>query len=168
MDKRRDRLGITTTEFKGPRVREQVSQEQRWRLEDALGSAQHWFWINVAVAIGGGVVSLVTYRAAAASEGGGTYVVFGGAIVFGTVGAVVSGFRALWLRLVLRRSEAGHPLAPVTRQPLSSDPESRSQGLSGTGPTDLRVGSAESQGNDPSPKNWQSSSLWDAWDDDQE
>jgi hypothetical protein len=52
-------------------------------VEEARNRARKWFFVNLAIAVAGAVVSLASYAAAASSPEGGTYGIFWGAIAFG-------------------------------------------------------------------------------------
>jgi len=65
---------------------------QRRQLDAAAQRATRWMWINIAVALGGFWLSLMTLVAAGSSDSGDTYVVvFCGAVVFGTLFAIKNG-----------------------------------------------------------------------------
>jgi len=59
-----------------------------WQLVQARNQVRRRFFINLAIALAGGLVSLGTYGAAASSPTGGTYLVFWGAMLFGGVRAL--------------------------------------------------------------------------------
>lgn len=53
------------------------------RLLEARNRARRWFFINLAIAVIGGLLSLATYASAATNPEGGTYYVLWGAVAFG-------------------------------------------------------------------------------------
>ena len=81
-------------------------------------------WINIAVALAGFWLSLVTLVAAAFKDSGGTYVVaFSGAVIVGTGFAIKNG-------IALSKAEAGvRGLAPANRPDAVGPSATRSLGV---------------------------------------
>lgn len=75
------------------------------------------------IALGGAVASLATYKAAGSSEGVGTYVVFGGAVVIGGAAAMANGLKVARIRWNLRRGEQHGALPPTRSAGQRSAPE---------------------------------------------
>lgn len=66
-------------------------QALRIEYQPVLSKLSFWAWINGLIFMIGAVVSIGTFSAA--SESGGTYIIFGGAIVFGAINCIRN-----WLR----------------------------------------------------------------------
>ena len=97
---------------------------QRRQFEAAAQRATRWMWINIAVALAGFWLSLVTLVAAASNDSGGTYVVvFSGAVMVGTGFAIKNG-------IALSKAEAGvRGLAPANRPDAVGPSTTRSLGV---------------------------------------
>jgi hypothetical protein len=66
------------------------------QLLEARNRARRWFFINLAIAVIGGLLSLGSYTSASTNPEGGTYYVMWGAIAFGGFFAAKCAWR--WLR----------------------------------------------------------------------
>ena len=66
------------------------------QLLEARNRVRRWFFINLAIAVIGGLLSLATYASESSNPEGGTYYVMWGAIAFGGFYAAKCAWR--WLR----------------------------------------------------------------------
>lgn len=107
------------------------------QLEKAARRYAIWAWINVGIAVLGGLASLASYNATAP---GGQYVAFKGAIVLGPVFAVINTVRCFRVRSRIRdlKASMGAPRASGQQAPPHPQPP-RPAPASAKGPQSAKV-----------------------------